>query len=92
VLEDNGDAVSTVLTARVEDTVSLWRMATPPRFARRGHGRALLRAVLHWAAEDGAAVGLLGATPAGEPLYRTTGWSVIESWNICLNANSAQFG
>jgi GNAT superfamily N-acetyltransferase len=91
LLEEDGEPVSTVLAARVEDTVSLWCMATPPRFARRGHGRALLAAVLNWAAEDGAKIGLLGATPAGEPLYRATGWKVIEEWNIHLNAESVQF-
>lgn len=91
VLEQNGEPVSTVLTSRVEDTVSLWCMATPPRFSRRGYGRTLLAAVLHWAAHDGASVGLLGATPAGEPLYRATGWTVIDNWDIHLNASSAQF-
>ncbi len=92
LLEDEGEPVSTVLTCRIEDTVSLWCMATPPQFARRGYGRALLGAVLGWAARDGATVGLLGATPAGEPLYRATGWTVAESWNLHLNARSAQFG
>jgi GNAT superfamily N-acetyltransferase len=91
LLEDGGQPVSTVLTGRVDETVSLWCMATPPQFARRGYGRALLAAVLHWAGEDGASVGLLGATPAGEPLYRVTGWEVAEHWHIHLNASSVQF-
>ena len=91
LLVDEGEPVSTVMSARVQDTVSLWCMATPPRFARRGFGRALLASVLDWATQDGATAGLLGATPAGEPLYRATGWTEIETWEIALNAQSAQF-
>lgn len=92
MLEDDGRAVSTVMTHRIGSAVSLWCMATPPRFARRGYGRSLLAHVLAWARRDGATVGLLGATPAGEPLYRSTGWTVVESWDIHLNAHSTQFG
>lgn len=92
LLEDDGEAVSTVQTHRTGETVSLWTMATPPPMQRRGYGRALLGGVLRWAAQDGATVGLLGATPAGEPLYRSTGWRVIDDWEIHLNAPSTQFG
>jgi GNAT superfamily N-acetyltransferase len=91
LLEDDGAAVSTVMTGRVQDSVSLWCMGTPGRFSRRGHGRAILGAVLDWAAADGATTGLLGATPAGLPLYAATGWQVVEEWEIYLNATSAQF-
>ncbi len=91
LLEDDGAPVSTVWAARVEDSVSLWCMATPPRFARRGYARALLAAVLDHAAKDGATVGLLGATPAGYPLYEATGWTDLEHWQIHLNGESVQF-
>jgi GNAT superfamily N-acetyltransferase len=92
LLEDGGDAVSTVVTSRIDDTVCVWGMATPERFGRRGFGRALLGEVLGRARDDGAAIGLLGATPAGKPLYEATGWSTIEEWELYLNAESAQFG
>jgi GNAT superfamily N-acetyltransferase len=83
--------VSCVLSGRVDDTVSLWAMATPPQFGRRGYGRALLDSVVSWAGTDGARIGLLGATPAGLPLYEHTGWTTVEHWHIWTNAASDQF-
>jgi N-acetylglutamate synthase-like GNAT family acetyltransferase len=89
LLEDDGVAVSTVMTAQVEDIVSVWCMATPERFARRSYARALLAHVLHVAAGQGATFGLLAATPAGKPLYDATGWSTLEEWRLHLNSGSA---
>jgi GNAT superfamily N-acetyltransferase len=83
--------VSTVLTSIVDDAVCVWCMATPPRHARRGFARALLGDVLARARDDGARVGLLGATPAGKPLYDATGWITLETWRVTTNAVSAQF-
>jgi GNAT superfamily N-acetyltransferase len=91
LLEEDGEPVSTVVTSRIDDTVCVWGMATPERFGRSGFGRALLGDVLARARDDGAAIGLLGATPAGTPLYEATGWSTIEEWELFLNADSAQF-
>lgn len=74
LLEQGGEAVSTVTACRDDDVVSLWCMATPVRFERRGFGRALLGAVLQDYLTQGVATGLLGATPAGLPLYEAAGW------------------
>ena len=41
--------------------------------------------------EGGCTVGLLGATPAGQPLYESTGWTTLEPWDIYVNGDSAQF-
>jgi GNAT superfamily N-acetyltransferase len=91
VLEEAGEIVSAVTATRIDDTVGLWTMATPPDRQRKGFGRALLDAVLADAQEDGAALGLLGATPAGLPLYEATGWVVDETWELYVNAPSEQF-
>jgi GNAT superfamily N-acetyltransferase len=91
VLEEAGEIVSAVTATRVDDTVGLWTMATPPDRQRKGFGRALLDAVLADAQEDGAVLGLLGATPAGLPLYEATGWVVDETWELYVNAPSEQF-
>jgi ribosomal protein S18 acetylase RimI-like enzyme len=82
VLEDGGRAVSTAMAARHEDVVTLWCMATSPPCRRRGFGSALLAHVLAEAAADGAAVGLLGASPDGEALYRSAGWVTLEDWRV----------
>ncbi len=91
LLVDDGQAVSTVLTSFVDDAVCVWCMGTPARFGRRGYGRALLDDVLARAAGEGADIGLLGATPAGRPLYEQTGWHTVEDWQLYLNAESVQF-
>lgn len=91
LLVDDGVPVSTVLTAQADDSVTLWCMATPEQYGRRGYGRALLAHVLHAAKAAGATTGLLGATAAGYPLYAATGWTTVEHWQIFVNAESAQF-
>jgi GNAT superfamily N-acetyltransferase len=91
LLEDNGEAVSTLTTGRADDALTLWCMATPERFGRRGFGRALLADTMARAASEGAEVGLLGASPAGKPLYEATGWSTLENWETYTNGASAQF-
>ena len=91
LLEDEGAAVSTVMTSQVDDIVSVWCMGTPERYGRRGYARALLAHVLGAAVEAGATFGLLGATPAGKPLYDATGWSTLEEWRLYVNAESVQF-
>jgi GNAT superfamily N-acetyltransferase len=91
LLVDDDVPVSMVLDARAGDVITLWCMGTPQRFGRRGHGRALLGHVLNAARQDGMTVGLLGATPAGKPLYDATGWRTLEEWRLFVNAASAQF-
>lgn len=91
LLVDDGVPVSTVLTSQVDDAVAVWCMATPAQYGRRGYGRALLAHVLHAAKAAGAATGLLGATPAGYPLYAATGWTTVEHWQVYVNAESVQF-
>jgi len=91
LLVDGEQAVSTVMTTIIDDAVCVWCMGTPPRFARRGYGRALLGDVLLRAKNAGASAGLLGATPAGRPLYEATGWRTLEEWELFVNAESTQF-
>jgi GNAT superfamily N-acetyltransferase len=91
LLEDEGVAVSTVTACRADDLVSVWCTGTPARYGRRGHGRALLAAVLQIAYDDGATLGVLGATPAGLPLYEATGWHTDETWDLYTDAVSEQF-
>ena len=91
MLVEDDVPVSMVLDARAGDAITLWCMGTPQRFGRRGHGRALLGHVLHAAHQDGLTTGLLGATPAGKPLYDATGWRTVEEWRLFVNAASVQF-
>lgn len=91
LLVDDEGPISAVLTSIVDEAVTVWCMSTPQRFARRGFGRAVLAHALLEAKSDGAIVGLLGATPAGKPLYDSTGWTTLESWRLFASVDSAQF-
>jgi hypothetical protein len=91
LLEDDGEAVSTVMSCRVADALTIWCMATPHRFTRRGYARALLADVMARADADDIRVGLLGATPAGKPLYDATEWTTLEEWNLYTNGATANF-
>jgi hypothetical protein len=82
--------VSTVLASIVEDAVCVWCAATPARFTRRGHCRALLAEVLSKASLQGATTGLLVSSPAGKPFYDATGWTTLETWSTFTNARWAQ--
>jgi GNAT superfamily N-acetyltransferase len=91
LMEDRGEAVSTVTVARDGDVAALWSMATPPSQQRKGYGRALLATVLGQAQRDGARLGVLGATPAGYPLYEATGWLTYETFELFVGGESEQF-
>ena len=91
LLVDDEVPVSAVLTSMVDDAVTVWCMSTPERFARKGFGRAMLAHCLLEAKSEGAMIGLLGATPAGRPLYDSAGWTTIESWHMYASVESAQF-
>lgn len=82
LLVDGSRAVATVFSAVVGDAVCVWSLATPERYGRHGYASALLADVLARACEAGASVGLLAATPEGEPLYRRAGWRTIETWKM----------
>jgi GNAT superfamily N-acetyltransferase len=93
LLHDNGVPVSTVSSAVVEDAVCIWSMATPPRYRKRGYGRAVLSHALHHAYEcRGAVHGLLAASPAGKPVYDATGWLVVEEWQMYMSPGRMEGG
>ena len=85
ILKEDGVAVSTVTTMLVDDALTVWCMATPPQFARKGYGKALLGDVLLRCGAKGAKRGSLGATEAGKPLYEASGWETLEGWDVYLN-------
>lgn len=56
-----------------------------PSFARRGIGRAIMEACEEAIAENGFRTIEIIATLAGEPLYASFGYSVVERFEIPLN-------
>ncbi|WP_374222937.1 GNAT family N-acetyltransferase [Streptomyces sp. MBT65] len=53
------------------------QVETDPAHQRRGLGRLLMATLASAAAEQGPAVGVLGATLEGRALYETVGWRVL---------------
>jgi GNAT superfamily N-acetyltransferase len=53
------------------------QVETDPAHQRRGLGRLVMASLADAAAGQGAAVGVLGATPEGRALYETVGWRVL---------------
>lgn len=87
LLAHDGEVVSCVMSCVLGPIVAIYSMATPAAHARRGFGGALLDTVLAAAIDDGAEIGVLGATPAGEPLYRAKGWHSVEDWQLFVNVD-----
>ncbi|XUL93736.1 GNAT family N-acetyltransferase [Streptomyces galilaeus] len=53
------------------------QVETDPAHQRRGLGSLVMAALADVAAGQGAAVGVLGATPEGRALYERVGWRVL---------------
>jgi len=53
----------------------VYNVATDPAYRRRGLSRACMTALLEWFAQRGADVVDLRASPEGEPLYASLGFS-----------------
>jgi predicted N-acetyltransferase YhbS len=80
--EPGGRAVSALVATADPDLIGVWSMATAPARHREGHGGRLLRAVLGHYALEGATTSCLVSTPAGEPLYRSIGFTAIEQLQV----------
>lgn len=72
--EHEDAAVSTGLASIVDDCVGLFNIATPPRYRRRGYGRAMTRTMLHDAYTAGERIAFLSPSPMGLPLYESLGF------------------
>ncbi|MGO9582701.1 MAG: GNAT family N-acetyltransferase [Acidimicrobiales bacterium] len=76
------EMVSGGVTVAVGTNLCVFSMATPEHLQRHGYGRRLLSAVLTRGASLGLERALLNPSPAGEHLYRSAGFSVLEYWQV----------
>jgi ribosomal protein S18 acetylase RimI-like enzyme len=81
IAEDGGTPAGLTIGVRHHDEgpefAHLYAMWVDPAFRRRGHGAALVEAVVGWARDEGATTVRLGATstnPAAIELYRGLGF------------------
>ena len=67
------------VTIAVEDGLAVvWSMATRSECQGRGYGRRLLETVLRHQFDRGATGSLLHSSVAGERLYRSLGYAVVD--------------
>jgi GNAT superfamily N-acetyltransferase len=76
---DHSAGRNAALLDPAKDAARVRAMYTSPAFARRGVGRLILSLCEAAAAREGFARVELGATRAGEPLYRACGYTPIEA-------------
>lgn len=79
-LSVNGHVRSCVVMVKIERSVMVWFMATPPAWQGHGYGRRLLSAALAHSAAEGVTQSILLASPAGERMYRSFGYEIAEYW------------
>jgi GNAT superfamily N-acetyltransferase len=82
VAELDGAGVATSFGVLVDDFVGVFNIGVPPRFRRRGYGRAATAAVLRDAYALGARTAFLHASPLGVPLYEAMGFAHAENWSL----------
>ncbi len=86
----DGEPMSTVTATVDVADVGIWTMATPPEHQGKGAGRALLGSVLDRYRERGATRFYLYATEAGQPLYRSLGFTVAAPCAAWIKGTSTQ--
>lgn len=78
----SGRLVACVCTVDIDDVSVIWSMATNPKYARQGHGKALLHAVHSALAQaDTTRHVILSSTNAGYRLYLTR-YEILERWQL----------
>lgn len=80
--EAAGEAVTTALGMRVDDSVGIFNVATVPGHRRHGYGAAVTARAVRDGLDEGARWAWLTASPAGEPVYRSLGFSTVEHWDF----------
>jgi GNAT superfamily N-acetyltransferase len=86
----DGDPMSTVTATLDGVDVGIWTMATPPEHQGKGAGRALLSWVLDHYRSKGAVRFYLYATEAGQPLYRSLGFTLVAPCAAWIKGSSTQ--
>lgn len=81
-LFDQDRLVSCATTVVEDGWVALWSMATRPDSQGHGYGRRLLQTALRQEFDNGATGSLLHSSVAGEKLYRSLGYEVVEYWQL----------
>jgi len=80
--EVGGEQVATALGVRCGSAVGVFNVAVLPHMRGRGLGRLICERVLTDALGSGATLAFLHSSPMAEPLYRSMGFRVAETWTV----------
>ncbi|WKX69062.1 GNAT family N-acetyltransferase [Streptomyces sp. XD-27] len=84
VLDAAGEQAAQGQMAALGEAVVVDRVVTEEAHRRRGLGDFVMRALADRALEEGAVLGVLGATDAGRALYETLGWKKHATLAECV--------
>jgi GNAT superfamily N-acetyltransferase len=76
----DGVPVSTALVSVTGTTAGIYTVATPPEHRRHGYGAALTWAAVAEGARRGCDHAILQASPAGQPVYETMGFTHLGNY------------
>ncbi|MEU1824033.1 GNAT family N-acetyltransferase [Streptomyces abikoensis] len=84
VLDAAGEQAAQGQMASLGEAVVVDRVVTEEAHRRRGLGGFVMRTLADRALEEGAVLGVLGATDAGRALYETLGWKKHATLAECV--------
>ncbi|MFE6157792.1 GNAT family N-acetyltransferase [Streptomyces sp. NPDC056486] len=84
VLDAAGEQAAQGQMAMLGDVSVMDRVRTEDAHRRRGLGRFVMRTLTDHALNEGAGLGVLGATDAGRALYETLGWKKHATMAECV--------
>jgi len=84
VLDAAGGRAAQGQMALLGEAVVVDRVRTQEAHRRRGLGAFVMRTLADHALEQGAVLGVLGATDAGRALYETLGWKKHATMAECV--------
>ena len=81
-LSEGGKLIASVTIALEDGLAVVWSMGTRPGYHGKGYGRRLLEAALWEYFDRGATGSLLHSSAAGEKLYRSLGYLVVDTLQL----------
>lgn len=87
-VENDDELTSTAVAITMGRCVAFFAVATSPAARRGGQARALMQIAMLDASRAGATVGVLQASPSGQPMYEALGFHTRETWTYLATARA----
>ncbi|MGA2306253.1 MAG: GNAT family N-acetyltransferase [Acidimicrobiales bacterium] len=81
-LSEGGRVIASVTIALEDGLAVVWSMGTRPEYQGRGYGRRVLEGALWECFDRGATGSVLPSSAAGEKLYRSLGYVVVDTLQL----------